>query len=136
MGKNKHSKVKGFSNILDVAKILTIPKTLEKQISIVREKHGKTQTFQFYVFFKIFRVKQKSIHLTKYRKRDLPSTGTVWGKHRDFPYSSLPRRFRADRTHAIPNVWKGANSHKMKIFCTKPYHSQAVGEIRSYYETK
>ena len=101
-----------------------------KFISIVREKHGKTQTFQIYVFLK----KLKSVHLTKYRKRDLLSTGTVWGKHRDFPYSSLPRRFRVDRTHAIPSVWKCANSHKMKIFCTKPYHSQAVGEIRSYYE--
>ena len=31
------------------------------------------------------------------------------------------------RTHAIPNVWECANSHKMEIFCGKPYHSQAVG---------
>ena len=40
-------------------------------------------------------------------------------------------RYLADlelmRTHAISNVWECANSHKMEIFCGKPYHSQAVG---------
>ena len=31
------------------------------------------------------------------------------------------------RTHAIPNVLESTNSHKMEIFCGKPYHSQTVG---------
>ena len=49
------------------------------------------------------------------------------GKHRDFPSSSLPRNLELMITHAIANVWECANSHKMEIFCAKPYHSQAVG---------
>ena len=40
-------------------------------------------------------------------------------------------RYLADlelmRTRGIPNVCESTNSHKMKIFCGKPYHSQAVG---------
>ena len=39
-----------FSNILGEAEIDTVPKTWEKWISIVRGKHGKTQTFQIYGF--------------------------------------------------------------------------------------
>ena len=31
------------------------------------------------------------------------------------------------RTHGIPNVCDCTNSHKMEIFCGKPYHFQAVG---------
>ena len=54
MGKNKHSKVMGFSNILGEAEIHTIPKTLEERISIVRKKYGKTRTFQIYGFLKYF----------------------------------------------------------------------------------
>ena len=30
-------------------------------------------------------------------------------------------------THAIPNVWECTNSHKMEIFCGKPYHFKDVG---------
>ena len=43
-----------FSNILGEAEIDTVPKTWEKWISIVREKYGKTQTFQIYGFLKYF----------------------------------------------------------------------------------
>ena len=46
MGKNKHLKVMDFSNVSDEEEIHTILKTKEKWISIVREKHGKIQTFQ------------------------------------------------------------------------------------------
>ena len=38
MGKDRHSKVMSFSNILDEAEIDTIPKTWVKWTSIVREK--------------------------------------------------------------------------------------------------
>ena len=44
----------GFSNILGDTEIYTIPKTWEKWISIVREKYGKTKTFQIYGFLKYF----------------------------------------------------------------------------------
>ena len=33
-------------------------------------------------------------------------------------------------THAIPNVWECANSHKMEIFWGKPFHSQSMGNIK------
>ena len=78
MGKNKHSKVMGFSNILGEAEIHTIPKTYEKWISI------------------IFRVKQKSIQFPKYGKSEFTNYWKSIGKHRDFPYIFLPRRFRVD----------------------------------------
>ena len=54
MGKNKNSKVVGFSNNLGETEIDTTPKTWKKWISIVREKYGKTQTFQVYGFLKYF----------------------------------------------------------------------------------
>ena len=54
MRKNKHLKVKGLSNTLGETEIHTIPKTKEKWITIVREKYGKTKTFQIYGFLKYF----------------------------------------------------------------------------------
>ena len=54
MGKHKHLKVKGFLNVSYEAEIHAVPITWEKWISIVREKHGKTQTFQIYGFLKYF----------------------------------------------------------------------------------
>ena len=54
MGKHKHFKVKGFWNFLLEAEIHAVPNTWEKWISIVREKYGKTQTFQIYGFLKYF----------------------------------------------------------------------------------
>ena len=54
MGKQKHFNFVGFLNISGEAEIHAVPKTLENWISIVREKHGKTQTFQIYGFLKYF----------------------------------------------------------------------------------
>ena len=51
MGKHKHFKFMGFLNISGEAGIHSIPKTWKKWISIVQQKHGKTQTFQIYGFF-------------------------------------------------------------------------------------
>ena len=45
MGKHKHFKFMGSLNISGEGEILTIPKILEKQIFVVREKYGKTQRF-------------------------------------------------------------------------------------------
>ena len=55
MGKHKHFKVKGFLIFSYEAEIIhAVPKSWEKWISILREKHGKTQTFQIYEFLKYF----------------------------------------------------------------------------------
>ena len=54
MGKHKHFKFMGFLNILGKAEIHTVPKTWGKWISRVREKCGKTQTFESYGFLKYF----------------------------------------------------------------------------------
>ena len=53
MAKHKHFKSMGFLNISGEAEIHTIPKTWEEWISVVREKHGKTQTFKFMGFLNI-----------------------------------------------------------------------------------
>ena len=51
---NKHFKVKDFWNFFLEAEIHAVPKIWEKWISIVREKYGKTQTFQIYGILKYF----------------------------------------------------------------------------------
>ena len=53
MGKHKHYKFMGFSNILGEANPLK-SQNKGKVIPIVREKYGKTQTFQSYEFLKFF----------------------------------------------------------------------------------
>ena len=55
MGKQKHFKVKVFLNFSYESEIHEVLKTWEKCISIVREKNGKTRTFQVYGFLKYFR---------------------------------------------------------------------------------
>ena len=54
MRKHEHFKVKGFWNFLLEAEIHAVPKTWEKRISIIREKYGKTQTFQSCGFLTYF----------------------------------------------------------------------------------
>ena len=54
MAKQKHFKVKGFLNFSFEAEIHAVSKTWEKWISVVREKYGKTQTFQIYGFLKYY----------------------------------------------------------------------------------
>ena len=51
---NKRFKVKGLLNFSFEAVIQAVPKTWEKRISIVWEKHGKTQTFESYAFLNYF----------------------------------------------------------------------------------
>ena len=75
MGKNKYPKLMGFSNILGEAEIYTIPKTWEKWISIVREKYGKTKTFQIYGFLKYFGLSCNLYNSQDMRKVNLLSTG-------------------------------------------------------------
>ena len=54
MGKHKHFKVTGYLYFSYEAEIHAFPKTWEKWVSIVREKHGKIQTFEIYGFLKYF----------------------------------------------------------------------------------
>ena len=49
------SKSRVFLNFSFEAEVYAVPKTWEKGISIVREKHSKTQIFQIYGFLKYFR---------------------------------------------------------------------------------
>ena len=60
-------------------------------------------------------------------KVNLLSMGKVWENTEIFHILRYITYLELLRTHAIPNVWECANSHKMKIFCGKPYHYQAVG---------
>ena len=75
------------------------------------------------------------MQFAKYGKNEFTYYGKGMGKHRDFPYSSLPLTFRVNPTHNIPIFWECTISHKMAIFCGKPCHSQVVG-FRSYYKTQ
>ena len=127
MGKHKHFKFMVLLNISDEAEIHTIPKTWEKWIPIIREKYGKKQTFQSNGFLKYFGWSRNPYNSQNMGKVNLHSTGKV----RENTEISHSLRYLADlefmRTHGIPNVCECTNSHKMEIFCGKPYHSQAVG---------
>ena len=127
MGKDKHFKFKGFLNFSYEAEIHVVPKTWESGISIVQEKHEKTQTFQIYGFLKNFGWSRNPCNSQNIGKVNLNSTGKTWKN------TGISHIFRylvdleLTKTYAIPNVSEYANSHKMEIFCGKPYHSQAMG---------
>ena len=78
MRKHKHSKVLGFSNILGEAEIHTVPKIWEKWIPIVREKYGKTQTFQSEGFLELFTWSRNPCSSQNMGKVDCHYTGKVW----------------------------------------------------------
>ena len=77
MEKHKHFKSMGFLNILDEAEIHTIPRTLEKWISIIREKYEKTQTFQSNGFLKYFGRSRNPYNSQNMGKVNLHSTAKV-----------------------------------------------------------
>ena len=91
--KSKHSRVMGFSTILSEAEIHTISKIWKKWIPIVREKYGKTQTLQSNGFLKYFGKSRNPYNSQNMGKVNLRGTGKV-RENRDFPQSSLTRRFR------------------------------------------
>ena len=126
-GKKQTFQSKGFSTILIKAEIHTIPKIWKKWIPIVRGKYEKAQTFQSNGFLKYFGWSRNPYNPQNMGKVNLHSTAKV----RENTENSQRSRYLADlelmRTHGIPNVCECTNSHKMKIFCGKPYHSQAVG---------
>ena len=127
MGKHIHFKFVGFLNISGEAEIHAIPNTCGKWISIVREMCGKTQTFQSYGFLKYFGWHRNPCNSQNMGKVDFHCTGKVWENTEISHILRCLAYLELMRTHAIPNVWECANSHKMELFCGKPYHSQAVG---------
>ena len=76
--KRKHFKILGFSNTLGEAEIHTIPKIWEKWFPIVREKYGKTQTFQSQGFLEFFPWSRNPGSSQNVGKVDCPDTGKVW----------------------------------------------------------
>ena len=65
---------------LEKQKSIQFPKlkTWEKWISIVREKHGKTQTFKIYGFLKYFGWSRDPCNYRNVGKVDFHSTRKVW----------------------------------------------------------
>ena len=95
MGKDKHFKFKGFLNFSYEADIHLVPKTWEKWIPIVREKYGKTQTFQIYGFLKYFGCSKN-------------------------PYNS--QNMGKVNSHSKEKIWENTNISKLRvsgIFCLK-----------------
>ena len=120
MGKHKHFKFMVFLNILGKAEIHKIPKRWEKWISLVWEKHGKTQTFQIYGFFKYVGWSRNPYNSQNMEKVNLLSTGKVWENWEISHILCYLVYLELIRTHALRNVWECANFHKMEIFCEKP----------------
>ena len=60
-------------------------------------------------------------------KMNLHSTGKRWENTEVSHILRYLTDLELMRAHAIPNAWECTNSHKMEIFCGKPYHSQTVG---------
>ena len=125
--KIKHSKVMDFTTILGKAEIHTIPKIWEKWISIVREKYGKTQTFQSNGFLEYFGWSRNPYNFQNTGKMNLRSRGKVREKTEISHSLHYLINLELMRTHGIPNACECTNPHKMEIFCGKPYHFQAVG---------
>ena len=69
-----------FSNILVEAEIDIVPKIWEKWISIVREKYGKTQTFQIYEFPKYFGLNGNPYDSQNMEKVNSHISGGIWEK--------------------------------------------------------
>ena len=88
---------------------------------------GKKQTYQSNGFLNYFGRRVNSCNSQNMGKLNLHSTGKV-RKNTEISHSL---RYLADlefmRTHGIPDVCECTNSHKMEVFCGKPYHSHAVG---------
>ena len=128
----KHEKVQtfqicGFLNYFEWSRNPYNSQNMEKVNAHSREKYGKTQTFQSNGFLKYFGWSRNPYNSQNMGNVNLHSTRKV--RENTEIYHNL--RYLADldlmRTHGIPNICECTNSHKMKIFCRKPYHSQAVG---------
>ena len=85
----------------------TISKTWEKWISIVRKKHGKTQTFQIYGFLKTFELNRNPYNSQNMRKVNSHNTGRVWEKTNIlFKLMDFLNILGEAEIHTIPKVWE------------------------------
>ena len=78
MWKHKHFKVKFFWNISLDAEIHAVPKIWEKWISIIQEKHEKTQTFQIYGFLNYFEWSRNSYNSQNMETVNSHSKRKIW----------------------------------------------------------
>ena len=72
MGKNRNSKVIGFSTILNEAEIHRIPKVWKKMNSHSEGKIWENTNISKLSASEIFRLKQKSMHFPKHGKSGFP----------------------------------------------------------------
>ena len=106
MRKHKHFKVKCFWNFSLDAEIHAVPKTWEKWISIIREKYGKTQTFQIYGFLKYFRWSRNPYNCQNLGKVNFHNTGKVWAKNKHSKVMGFSTILSEAEIHTIPKIWK------------------------------
>ena len=125
MGKHKHLRFMGFLNVSGEAEIHKIPKIWEKRNPIRRQEHGKKT--KHYEVTGFFGWSWNPCNSRNIGKVNLLNTGKVWENTKISHVLRCLADLELMRTNAIPNVWECINSHKMEIFCGKPYHSQAVG---------
>ena len=123
MGKQKHSKVKGFLNFSCEAEIHAVPTTWDEWFPTLRESMRKPKHSKV-TYFTWIRNPYNSRPAGKANSHIMEQ---VW-ENTD---NSLVLLYFTDlglmKTHVILTVWECTNSHNMEVFCWKPYHSEAVG---------
>ena len=102
----------GFSKILGEAEVHAFPETPEKQISIVREKHGKTQAFQIYGFLKYLGEAEIHKFLTTWEKW-ISIVRKKYGKTQTFQIYGFLRYFGWNRNLQSSQNMGKVNSNKM-----------------------
>ena len=127
MGKvNSHSKdkiwgntnisklIKCFWNFSLNAEIHAVPKTWEKWISIIREKYGKTQTFQIYGFLKYFGWSRNPYNSENLGKVNFHNTGKKYGKKQTFQSNGFLNYFEWGRNPYNSQNMEKVNSHSIR----------------------
>ena len=125
MGKHEQVKAKGFWKFLLEAEIHAVPNTWEKWISIIREKYGKTQTFQIYGFLKNFGWSRNPYNSQNMGKVNSHNTGKVWGKKANIPkflkcfgWSRNPYNSQymgKVNSHSKEKIWENTNISKLSV---------------------
>ena len=107
MRKHKPFKVKCFWNFSLDADFRAVPKTWEKWISIIiREKYGKTQTFQIYGFLKYSGWSRNPCNSQNLRKVNFHNTGKVWEKNKHSKIMGFSTILSEAEIYTIPKIWK------------------------------
>ena len=146
MTKHKHFKVKCFWNFSLDSEIHAVPKTWEKWISIIRERYGKTQTFQIYGFLKYFGWCRNPYNSSNLGKVNFHNTGKVWEKNKHFKVMVFSTILSEAEIHTIPEISKKSipivaekygktqtfqSNGRLKYFgrSRNPYNSQNMGKV-------